>query len=613
MGFSIGRARLLAVATGAGLVAALAVAPAAHAATGPDGGAAPYQSELLHFLVHIGPGGGEACDVVGELFTPDGAGPDNRFPAIVTTNGFGGSYQDMVPVAELAATDGYVALTYSGLGFGGSGCQVTLDDPDYDGEAASQLISFLGGENGIAFTDAAHTQPVAGLDDVVHDAVDPAGQRVPYDARVGLIGGSYGGGFQFATADVDPRVDTMIPIITWNNLDYSLAPNNTDIPPGGGVTSTTPGVAKMTWALLFSADGILDGLEYARSDPTRLLPCPNFAAWVCPGLVGAGTLGYTLPSTAADLLHASVADFMTKIRIPTLLIQGEDDTLFNLNEAVATYQALKAQGTPVQMIWQSWGHSDSTPAPGEINLSAPDPATQYETARIMAWFNHYLKHQNVSTGPGFAYFRNWITYHGIATPAYATAPSYPVGTSQSWYLSGGQSLVGQAAQITGGSQSFVTPPLGVPTSTAPPDAVGGQVPDINLPGTYAQWTSAPLAGNVDVAGEPVLDVRLDSPTAAVTEKLGAAGDLVVFAKIYDVAPDGTASLINGLIAPARIADVEEPVQITLPGIVHRFAAGDRIRVVIAGGDLNYRGNLPGALVSVPTGSAGNVLSLPVVG
>ena len=29
-------------------------------------------------------------------------------------------------------------------------------------------------------------------------------------------------------------------------------------------------------------------------------------------------------------------------------MQGENDTLFNLNEAVATYRALQAQGTPVR-------------------------------------------------------------------------------------------------------------------------------------------------------------------------------------------------------------------------------------------------------------------------
>ena len=36
-------------------------------------------------------------------------------------------------------------------------------------------------------------------------------------------------------------------------------------------------------------------------------------------------------------------------------------------------------------------------------------------------------------------------------------------------------------------------------------------------------------------------------------------------------------------------------------------------LVLASGDLNYRGGLAGALVTVATGSTGQVLTLPVVG
>ena len=31
-------------------------------------------------------------------------------------------------------------LAYTGLGFGDSGCKITLDDPDYDGKAGKQLV-----------------------------------------------------------------------------------------------------------------------------------------------------------------------------------------------------------------------------------------------------------------------------------------------------------------------------------------------------------------------------------------------------------------------------------------------------------------------------------------
>ena len=76
-------------------------------------------------------------------------------------------------------------------------------------------------------------------------------------------------------------------------------------------------------------------------------------------------------------------------------------------------------------------------APGEIDLNNPDPATQYETARIMAWFDHYMKDLPADTGPEFSYFRDWISYSGNASPAYASAPAFPAGTATALPLAGG--------------------------------------------------------------------------------------------------------------------------------------------------------------------------------
>ena len=297
-----------------------------------------------------------------------------------------------------------------------------------------------------------------------------------------------------------------------------------------------------------------------------------------------------------------------------LLMQGENDTLFNLNEAVATYKTLKAQGTPVKMVWQSWGHSGSTPAPGELNLGAPDPATQYETARVLAWFDHYLKGSGVDTGPEFSYFRDWVNYTGIATPAYGTSATFPTGTTRTLYLSGGSLLARDAGDVTTGSQTLITPGAGLPTSINPLDVVGGytgSLPQADLPGTSASWTSGALTSSTDVVGSPKVTVRVQAPTAALTQGLGPAGQLVLFVKIEDVAPDGTASLIHALETPTRVPDVNAPITVTLPGIVHRFAAGHSIRLVVAGGSDNYRGGLTPTPVTI-AGGTGQTLSLPVV-
>ncbi|WP_207938682.1 CocE/NonD family hydrolase [Actinomadura darangshiensis] len=65
-----------------------------------------------------------------------------------------------------------------------------------------------------------------------------------------------------------------------------------------------------------------------------------------------------------------MASYLPRIKAPTLLVQGQTDTLFNLQEAAATYRDLKAQNTPVKMIWHSGGHSGPN-APGGPGPGSP--------------------------------------------------------------------------------------------------------------------------------------------------------------------------------------------------------------------------------------------------
>jgi ABC-2 type transport system ATP-binding protein len=532
-------------------------------------------------------------------------------PAILTTNGFGGSKDDQAGIGKAFAARGYAVLSYSGLGFGGSDCKITLDDPAYDGAAASQLVGYLGGKAGVAYTDDAHTTPAPPLDVVARDAKDHNGNKSVNDPRVGMVGGSYGGQVQYAAASVDSRIDTIVPLITWSDLSYSLAPNNTT--QTTGVSTSTPGAAKLIWALGFSGLGLANGVENAPTDPTRLVGCPNFADFVCPALAYAAATGTLDPSTTAELRQRSVSSYITKIKVPTLIVQGQGDTLFNLNEAIATYKALKVQGTPTKMIWQHWGHSESTPAPGEVDLGNPDPATQYETARISDWFDHYLKGSGTGTGPEFAYFRDWVTYTGIATPAYATSSAYPVGVATKYFLSGPR-LTTSSTGLIASTQNFVTPVAGVPTSTDPLDVLGDTVPlpETDLPGTTASWSTPTLGSKVDVVGSPTLDVRVSAPSAALTQSTGSTGQLVLFVKIADVDAAGNATIVHNLVAPVRIPDVGKPFRVTLPAIAYRFAAGHSIKLVVAGGSTNYRGGLTPNPVSITTGSTGQALTLPVV-
>jgi putative CocE/NonD family hydrolase len=571
------------------IVLAAAAAPAGALAQAP----AP-DVRTVHVDVVVGPHDDTHCDVVGDLYTPPGASAADRRPAVLTTNGFGGSKDDQRAMATALAQRGYVVLSYSGLGFGGSGCKIELDDPDWDGKAGSQLVSFLAGTK--AATDGTT------IDTVKLDA--------PGDPRVGMIGGSYGGQIQYAVAGQDPRVDTIVPIITWNDLAYSLTPNNTTL--SHGVTSTTPGVAKYQWASLFTAVGIADGVQGVQQDPNRVIgTCPNFDDRVCPGVIEAGVTGQPSPATLDLLRHASVTSYMDHIRIPTLLLQGEADTLFNLNESIATYEALRAQGTPVKLVWQSWGHSNSTPAPGELGDGdggySPTDTDGNPTAEgrvVEQWLDHYLADDPAAPALDFSYFRDWVAYTGDATPAYGRAHAYPAGTDRTLRLSGTDTLTADRAAVRPGTARFATPAAGAPTSITEISGASQDVPLFDAPGTFAQYTGAPLRADTDVVGPPRVTLRLDALAAAPP---------TLFLKVEDVAPDGSVTLPGRLVAPIRPSSLAGPVTVTLPAIVHRFPAGHRVRLVVAGSDGAYRGAPGPAAVSITTGPAApGTLTLPVV-
>jgi ABC-2 type transport system ATP-binding protein len=568
----------------------LALALLACALGAPAAGAAEPVKKELTFDVTVGPKDDTKCTITANLFIPEGASKANPVAAVMGTNGFGGSKSDFDTLAPAYAKRGFAFLAYSGLGFGDSGCKITLDDPDWDGKAGSQLLSFLGGTK--AATDGTKIDFVQ---------LDGAG-----DPRVGMIGGSYGGQIQFSIAGIDKRLDSIVPQITWNDLSYSLGPNNTDFE--RGVTYRTPGVTKSDWPVLFTALGFGVGFQQAvaNQDPSHLGACPNFADQACKGLVMSGATGYPDPETLAFLRHASVATYMAKIRIPTLLVQGQSDTLFNLQETVATYRALRAQGTPVKMLWRSSGHSGGSIS-GESSSSNLESA--YESRMELEWLQYYL--QGIGDPPAldFSFLRDWVKYQGDAAPAVGVTPTYPAGADQTVFLSGADQLVTQRSGVTAGTASFA----------AAPGAAGSggsvtETPGEEAPGTFAAYESAPLGENAEVVGVPKLTVKLDAPTFAQSQSADPATKLVLFVKLLDVAPDGTTKLPRAQHSAVRVADVTKPVEIELPGIAYRFAKGHRMRLVIATTTATSRGNNFAGPVTIAADPASpNTLTLPKLG
>ncbi|MEU6929547.1 CocE/NonD family hydrolase [Streptomyces sp. NPDC046374] len=577
------RTLLATLTAGAALAAPLALAAPAQGA-----GAGTYTVTPLSFTVEAG---GRRCTVDADLYRPEGVDAAHPAPAVLATNGFGGSKTDGTTdaIGRAVASRGYVALVYSGLGFGRTGCLISLDDPRIDGQAATRLVDFLAG--GRTADDGTRA------DFVTQDGTG--------DPRVGMIGGSYGGAVQLATASVDPRLDALVPLITWNDLAYSLAPNGAD--------RTTPGVFKWQWANAFYLMGEGQPLLVPSLDPSRInsLNCLHFVTDACDTvrLLNSGTYPDAETRKVLDFARSvSPVSYLDRVKAPTLIVQGQADSLFNLNEARATYDRLAARGVETRMIWQSWGHSGGQ-KPGELDLGQGDLETSYVGRRILGWFDRHLRgDRTADTGPAFAYYRDWESGYGTA----ATVPAL----SQKLYLSGDGKLVDARSKVARGSRSYVNWPL---PSSHSESSIAGLIglPDpapYDLAGTYLGWRSAPLTAPVDLVGAPRATLRVDSPwTERVQDSGDAADKLVLFAKLYDLAPDGTRTLVNRLVAPVRVPDVTRPFTVELPGIVHRYETGHRLEFVIAASDTAYFGNRgvkPVTVTSAPEETG--ALELPLV-
>jgi ABC-2 type transport system ATP-binding protein len=318
--------RLLLAFTAPALAATVLTGAPATAAAPPLAQAAPlpFTTTPLVFTVEVGAEDDRrTCEVVGDLRVPEGVTPESPAPgAVLATNGFGGAKDDVGPngngaYAARFAEQGYVTLSYSGLGFGGSSCSIYVDDPDYDGQAGSQLISFLGGAEGIAATEDGEPVDIAGL--VRLDPVSQDGTPQANDPRVGMIGGSYGGQIQFSIARIDPRLDALAPIYTWNDLGYSLAPNNAGATTPTGVISQTPGIWKSGWHSLFFGLGVAGPVAYPGNTPGA---CGGYATWVCRAYVDNATLSLPSEETLEHVRQNSVGYHVPEVKVPVLLSQG---------------------------------------------------------------------------------------------------------------------------------------------------------------------------------------------------------------------------------------------------------------------------------------------------
>lgn len=601
---------LPATTAAAGVAAGVAAAGAAggaartsdhvRAAEGRQG----WRTEERRVPVRTGPERDVAIELDTRLYVPDNATARTPKPAILMTHGFGltKDANEVVDTAEFFAAHGYVVLTWTSSGFGESGGCITLQSADWDVPSARQLITRVLGSRAFVARDRR-------------------------GVRVGTIGGSYGGGLQLPLAAADDRIRTAIPGRTWNSLAYSLDPNNRVAPgdrTGFEHDRNRQGVFKKEWTSLFYASGNAQPgqgnggcpeAKAASGDPEEMAGAAG-----CPGYYLALCRTYGLLSTTGDsdaaarrlLARASASTFLDDVDVPVLLVQGQSDTLFNLNDAVATYQGLRRRGVPVGMIWNSGGHGGYSSRPGECEVYDGRDRTVaqldrcYLTLRSLRWMDHWLKGRPGGRGPGFTWHRDWVPYagRGPADEQYGAAPAFPRPGTTRFALSGTSRLVPPGVAARAGRPSFLNPPGGEPAAYSEtsnftgPDAEpsSGDVPPEEVEGQFAAFTSRAFRRSFASVGVPAARLRISHTNGE---------DLVFYAKVYDVAPDGQERLIHRLISPVRVPDaaLDDPVRVRLAGFAHRFRKGHRVRLVLCSTDQTSANSEVADVITVRTGGS----------
>ena len=163
-----------------------------------------------------------------------------------------------------------------------------------------------------------------------------------------MIGGSYGGQVQFAAAGLDHRDRRTHPDHHLERPSYSLAPNNTSFDHGRQL-QRRPACTRRQWTSLFFGVGIADGIQGIRDRPEPQRRLPELHRPGLPAKAQLDSLGCPTRTTIDFARHASVTSYMHDVSgRRRCSVQGQKDTLFNLQEAAATYRAMQAQGTAVR-------------------------------------------------------------------------------------------------------------------------------------------------------------------------------------------------------------------------------------------------------------------------
>ena len=464
-------------------------------------------------------------------------------PAILLAHGFAGDKSSVAAQAKSLAESGYVVLAWTARGFGKSTGEISMNSPQGEVADVSKLIDYL-----------------ATRKEVVQQGVK--------DPLVGIAGDSYGGSIALMTAGYDNRIDAVAANITWNNLSHVLFPQNSQDP--------SYGPYKKFWAGTFFA---LASLPNAFGGE-----CGTFAPAWCAAFKDAVATG--LP-TAADeklMLASSPSTITSKITAPTLLMQGEADSLFPLTESIANAQQIHQAhpNVPLAMIWHSGGHDGGTDETKRLQLAT------------LTWFNKYLLHKKV-TLPAFQVTDtngSISLVDSSVIPKLLQSETLPINPVYS------------TLPITTPFTALIAPIGGIPGAISSLPGVGsalalagniGGVSAAFLPGQSGFLETAPLVHPLSIIGPSKVTVKVSSNKP----------DATLFFSLVVRTPSGQTKQPNGIVAPVHLTNLATAgslFTINLPAVVLDAAVGDKLAVAISTTDQGYAMPADGRLYTVTVAS-----------
>jgi alpha-beta hydrolase superfamily lysophospholipase len=247
--------------------------------------------------------------------TPSGTAPAGGWPGVILFHGLGQSGADMEPIGDALAEFGLASLACDARGTGASGGKFGLDGPK-EVQDARDLFAWFAGR-----TDVSNTQ-------------------------IGALGLSLGGGEVWNAAVAGVPFKAIVPAITWTSLATALNPDG--VPKTGLLGILSQAVPLSNWdpALVQTAQTLLQG------DVTPAV-------------------------TSTEAARSSRSQLHT-LTVPTLLLQGRHDFLFDMDQATAAWKLLAG---PKRLYLGDLGHPPAKNPPAE--------QTDYVEATI-GWFIHYL-------------------------------------------------------------------------------------------------------------------------------------------------------------------------------------------------------------------------------